>query len=159
MIQQYQQGMNACGGMWNIVSQHSREFRPVFTSTGVKLTRVKVREMFRPVYSEDRSSRRVLEEETMFSFEQWLVDIEEGETEVHFEDLLVFATGADYVPSLGFPTEPSIEFYDQEPGVRRLPYASTCSLTIYLPRGVARDEELVEMLLLALKGSLGFGKV
>jgi len=32
-------------------------------------------------------------------------------------------------------------------------------LTLYLPRGVLEEEEFKELMFLAIKGSLGFGKV
>uniref|UniRef100_A0A667ZD87 HECT domain-containing protein n=1 Tax=Myripristis murdjan TaxID=586833 RepID=A0A667ZD87_9TELE len=80
-------------------------------------------------------------------------------TELRFEDLLVFITGADEVPALGFKGKPSIDFYEQESGQRHLPYASTCSMCLYLPRGVTQENELHLMLLQSIKDSLGFGKV
>lgn len=83
--------------------------------------------------------------------------LSEKATDVTFKDLLVFWTGVDSVPSLGFPRKPVIEFYDQE-GSSRLPYTSTCSLTLYLPRG-AEEEEMDALLTRAIKESFGFGKV
>ncbi|KAM4537018.1 G2/M phase-specific E3 ubiquitin-protein ligase-like [Odontesthes bonariensis] len=154
MILQYQQGMNSCGGMWTLVSQNCREFMPVFTNTWEKLTRTTIRAMFRPEMSEEMTRRREEEEDTIYWFEKWLVDIEEGKTEVTFEDLLVFVTGSDHVPSLGFPEEPSIEFYDQERGVRRLPYASTCSLTLYLPRGIDEEDQLEGIWRIVIHGGI-----
>lgn len=83
----------------------------------------------------------------------------DGSTELQFEDLLIFVTGSDEVPPLGFPNKPTINFYDQEPGQRRLPYTSTCMLCLYLLRGVVQEEALHGMLLQGTKNSLGFGKV
>lgn len=61
------------------------------------------------------------------------------------------------VPCLGFPGEPVIEFYEQE-GTSRIPYASTCSLSLFLPRGV-EEEEMNALLTRAIKESSGFGRV
>lgn len=84
----------------------------------------------------------------------------EGQSDgLTFEDFLVFATGADHVPALGFPQDCGIDFFDQEPGIKRVPYASTCSQTVFLPRGMESEEEFASLMSLALKGSLGFGKV
>ncbi|KAG8013012.1 hypothetical protein GBF38_016639 [Nibea albiflora] len=80
-------------------------------------------------------------------------------TELRFEDLLIFVTGADEVPALGFPRKPRIDFYEQEAGQRRLPYASTCAMCLYLPRGITEEDKLHEMLFQATRDSLGFGKV
>ena len=76
-----------------------------------------------------------------------------------FEDLLIFITGEDEVPTLGFPNKPSIDFYTQEAGVRRLPYASTCAMTLFLPRGITEEQELHSIQNQSVKDSLGFLKV
>lgn len=78
---------------------------------------------------------------------------------VFFEDLLVFVSGADAVPPLGFQKQVEIQFFDQEDATRRFPFASTCALTFSLPRGVQSEEELTDILTDAVHGSLGFGKV
>ncbi|KAK1894286.1 G2/M phase-specific E3 ubiquitin-protein ligase [Dissostichus eleginoides] len=85
--------------------------------------------------------------------------IEDKLTELTFEDLLIFITGADEVPTLGFPNKPSIDFYTQEAGVRRLPYASTCAMTLFLPRGITEEQELHNILNQSVKDSWGFLKV
>ena len=46
------------------------------------------------------------------------------------EDVLVFFTGADRVPPLGFPHTPSLHFLDD---TAMFPTASTCSLVLCLP--------------------------
>ncbi|KAG5267078.1 hypothetical protein AALO_G00239610 [Alosa alosa] len=53
-----------------------------------------------------------------------------GEIDISLEEILIFVTGADCPPPLGFLHHCTIDFFDQEPGARRLPYASTCSLTL-----------------------------
>ncbi|CAM4652135.1 unnamed protein product [Leuciscus chuanchicus] len=58
----------------------------------------------------------------------------EEDVGISFEDVLVFVTAADSVPPLGFQQKCKVEFYDQEEPTRRIPYASTCALTLYLPR-------------------------
>jgi len=83
----------------------------------------------------------------------------EKETSLMFEDLLAFMTGADAVPPLGFPKKAEIDFYTQEDGCRRLPYASTCSMVLFLPRGLLDESELENLLIDAVKGSVGFGKI
>ncbi len=71
----------------------------------------------------------------------------------------LFVTAADSIPPLGFQQKCQVEFYDQEEPTRRIPNAPTCALTLYLPRGVLEEEEFRELMFLAIKGSLGFGKV
>lgn len=51
------------------------------------------------------------------------------------EDILVFATGSDTEPPLGFPVQPTLEFI-HEPvaeGIKKFPRANTCGLVLHLP--------------------------
>lgn len=81
------------------------------------------------------------------------------ESPVTFADLLVFVTGADCIPPLGFPVQCTVSFYSQEEGSRRLPSSSTCALTLYLPRGVTEENDFRALMSDSLTGSYGFGKV
>ncbi|KAK1875428.1 G2/M phase-specific E3 ubiquitin-protein ligase [Dissostichus eleginoides] len=83
-----------------------------------------------------------------------VLNIEDKLTEL--TDLLIFITGADEVPTLGFPNKPSIDFYTQEAGMRRLPYASTCAMTLFLPRGITEEQELHNILNQSVKDSWAF---
>ena len=47
-------------------------------------------------------------------------------------DLLVFVTGADHSPPLGFLLSPEVEFTDDTS--RTLPWASTCTVMLYLSK-------------------------
>lgn len=50
---------------------------------------------------------------------------------ISLEDILMFATGADKIPPLGFPIKPSLDFiYDK---ARKYPEANTCALILRLP--------------------------
>lgn len=51
------------------------------------------------------------------------------------KDLLIFATGVDSIPPLGFPTKPVLTFLHSED---KYPLANTCALQLKLPtvRGV-----------------------
>lgn len=42
----------------------------------------------------------------------------------------------------GFCSKLRIDFSDQAEGMRRLPYASTCMMCLYLPRGVTQENDL-----------------
>lgn len=77
---------------------------------------------------------------------------------VTFEDLLIFITGADSVPVLGFTKKIEVMFFTQEPGLCRMPFASTCGLQIWLPRG-AESDALSDILIKAIKDSYGFHKI
>lgn len=47
-------------------------------------------------------------------------------------DVLVFFTGADYPPPMGFQKKTELKFLDNEKE-KILPIASTCALTLWLP--------------------------
>ncbi|XP_057217759.1 G2/M phase-specific E3 ubiquitin-protein ligase-like [Triplophysa rosa] len=158
MIQQFTAGINSCGHLWEVVRSNSVAFLPLFTNTRGNLKRNDVKDLFDIVWSTPGSNRRDLEEETVFQWECWLMSIQE-DVAISFEDLLAFVTAADSIPPLGFQQKCHTEFYEQEEPTRRIPYASTCALTLYLPRGVIEEEEFKELMFTAIKGSLGFGKV
>lgn len=69
----------------------------------------------------------------------------------------MFVTGADKIPPLGFETK-LIQFFDKEMGVTRFPFASTCALELWLPRGVHTQDEFDHLISQALFQSFGFGK-
>lgn len=79
-------------------------------------------------------------------------------THVHFKDFLQFITGADAIPPLGFPDLLTIIFYDQGDGTTRYPYASTCAMTLALPRGHEDPISFEELLSRSLFDSCGFHK-
>ncbi|CAL8252785.1 unnamed protein product [Boreogadus saida] len=76
MIQQFTAGMNACGRFWDLVKSYWRQFVPVFTHTGEKLTRHKLLSLFIKARSEEGSNRWEMEESTLYLFEDWLLAIE-----------------------------------------------------------------------------------
>jgi len=80
----------------------------------------------------------------------------DGLTEVTFEQILQFISGADQIPVLGFDKQPTVDFYTPLQNVRRLPYASTCDIRLFLPRGV-ECEQLKSMLQQSILDSCGFG--
>lgn len=86
------------------------------------------------------------------------IAVEDDMVQVKLEDLLQFMSGADCVPPLGFGKNLTITFYDQDEGVTRLPYTSTCALQIALPRGCEDETSLSNLLTTAIFESGGFEK-
>ncbi|KAI9541253.1 hypothetical protein NQZ68_032257 [Dissostichus eleginoides] len=146
MVNQFTEGMNAFGNLWDLVRNNWIAFLPCFTNMRTLLTKSSFKAIFKYEYSPRGTNHREKEEYTIYSWELVLNIIEDKLTELTFEDLLIFITGADEVPMLGFPNKPSIDFYTQEVGVRRLPYASTCAMTLFLPRGITEEQELHNIL-------------
>lgn len=50
------------------------------------------------------------------------------------QEILIFISGADNIPPLGFPNKPTIQFlHPEDNGVRIFPEANTCDVTLRLP--------------------------
>ncbi|XP_047444104.1 uncharacterized protein LOC125009904 [Mugil cephalus] len=159
MISQFKEGLNSCGGLWDIIRSHWETFVPVITSTQQQLlTLEKFKRLFVVCFSRLDSQLRPAEEATAEHWGTVLSLVGDGQTDFSFEDLLVFITGADHLPPLGFPRLISLHFYSQDVTTSevRLPYASTCSLELFLPRGVARAADLLDLLNRAVQEALGF---
>jgi len=70
--------------------------------------------------------------------------------------ILDFWTAADAVPPCGFEHSLIVEFFTDS---QRLPFSSTCSLTLYLPRGQSDPDLFQSKMEFAILGTHGFGKV
>ncbi|XP_071342480.1 uncharacterized protein [Trachinotus anak] len=153
MISQFTEGLNSCGGLWDMVQSHWEAFVPLMTSARQEpLTLEEFKQLFTVCYSHIDSQLRAAEEATAGHWETVLSFISKGEADFSFEDILAFTTGADHLPPLGFPRLISLRFYSQD----GLPHASTCALELFLPRSVAGAEDLSALLSRAVHEALGF---
>jgi len=94
--------------------------------------------------------------------------VSDGTRGIALSDVLMFWTGANSIPPTGFPvpaiiddSQPtdkplSVDFCRVDDG--RLPYSSTCGLTLWLPLG-CELEEFERRLTTAFRDCRGFGKV
>ena len=122
------------------------------------------------MFSPPGSNKRSIEEAIMMAWVRYLQDIE-GKTNFirvlvflsNFptdhstptpSDVMMFLTGCDSVPPLGFgDASPAVTFSDM--GV--LPTVSTCCLTLTFPRSFPTDFQLFkEKMDMAILGSQGF---
>ena len=71
------------------------------------------------------------------------------------QDLLVFVTGADRVPPLGFGKMLMLNFDSDT----QFPLASTCSLTLYLPTRFVQYEDFKAGMIEGIVSGFGFGRV
>ena len=77
----------------------------------------------------------------------------EGDPSCSLTDLLVFVSGADHVPPLGFEKSPNVV-------CRCLPTASTCDIQLRLPTIHGSNyQRFKEMMVMALKSHDGFGGI
>ena len=157
-IQQFKDGMNVIGNFGECIWNNNNVFESILSDKQEDLTWQKFKELFSNDYSEVGSNKRIVENETIYSWEMFLQDVNEKEVDVKFGDLLIFITGTNSIPPLGFTNKPCIGFYDLEIKERRLPWSSTCSNTLYLPRNVD-PAMLKSMIIQSLLEGHGFGKV
>ena len=76
---------------------------------------------------------------------------------VSLEYLLIFFSGADREPPLGFPVKPNLRFITDADQL--FPTASTCSLELWLPTKYTEYAPFQDAMITALMGHGGFGVV
>ena len=85
------------------------------------------RKLLRINYTDPSSNRGRGEEATILWWEEFLDHVDQSDPQGLLPQLLIFITGADNIPVLGFPKNIDIDFFDVEPRSRRFPTASTYS--------------------------------
>lgn len=157
---QFMEGMDTIGNFGFIVKENQSVFDAILSSKHDKLTLGAFSSLYELDRSEKGSNNRSREDSTIYCFELFLKDLEEGEADgLTLEDLLVFITGADSVPPLGFQQLISVQFYDFTGNVHRCPWSRTCALTLHLPRGVEDPQEFNKLMKESLLECHGFGKM
>ncbi|XP_031333130.1 G2/M phase-specific E3 ubiquitin-protein ligase-like [Photinus pyralis] len=106
-------------------------FHPVMCETKLKLTAKSLEDCFDIVYNPSGSNKRQTENRILAFFRDYLLDSEGGESEATLADILIFITGADTIPPLGFPLQPKILFGHETNSL--YPKANTCALQLELP--------------------------
>lgn len=159
-IDQFKKGLNSIGEFGDIVMNNTGVFNVVLSkNNNEKLSFLSIKKLYRVNYSEDGSNDRENERKTMYCFQVFLQDLEDNEVEdLSLQDLLIFVTGADSIPPLGFDNLITIDFYDPQDQVKRLPWSSTCSLSLYLPRAFEDTQEFNNLMTMALINGVGLGK-
>lgn len=76
MIFQFKEGLNSCGGLWDMVQSHWETFVPVMTITRQQtLTLEEFKELFTICYSQSDGSLRASEEATAGHWEGVLTQL------------------------------------------------------------------------------------
>lgn len=73
------------------------------------------------------------------------------------QDILIFFSGSDRIPPMGFSQHPTLVFLHQPNEI--LPTSSTCDLQLRIPTCFDQYEKFKEYMMLGLKGNDGFGGV
>ena len=155
-LEQFKKGM-ATVSIYQRIQKHSKEFEDMFISGSESFGIQEFFNLCNVNYSPNGSNKRSGEEAIVLVWEEFVDSVDE-ERKVPLKDLLIFITGSDAVPPGGFSKIIDIEFYDQLPGTRRLPFASTCALQISLPRNVQTFDAMVDIMTQTILLCQGFGQ-
>ena len=102
-ISQFFQGLNSIGNLGDMIMGNKLLFDTILNNQHPRLTKAVFMSLCEYNRSEEGSNKREEEDKTIYSFEVFLQDLEEGEVAcLSLENLLVFITAADCVPPLGF---------------------------------------------------------
>uniref|UniRef100_A0A1A7WUY6 Uncharacterized protein n=1 Tax=Iconisemion striatum TaxID=60296 RepID=A0A1A7WUY6_9TELE len=92
------------------MSTHPDVLRPIFVSGHSQLTVPSLMHLFKTVLSPPGSNARRSENRTLTFWRDWLIDVGDGSRSVTLPQILIFASGVDQIPPLGFHETPQIEF-------------------------------------------------
>ena len=85
---------------------------------------------------------------------------EESEVTINLGNILVFVTGAIYLPPMGFESTPEIRFTgDIHATKMRLTSASTCGPTLYLPLSLSDPDVFAKKMDMAIIGAQCFASI
>ena len=144
-LDQFLEGLQRVG-LINYLKENPTGLKDVFCMSPFPLTV----DSFRINYSDPSNNRgnqaREGEEATILWWEEFLDNLDQSDPQVLLPQLLIFITGADNIPVLGFPKNIDIDFFDIEPRSRCFPTASTCGLQLQLPRGIHSFDEFEDLL-------------
>ncbi|XP_056099424.1 uncharacterized protein LOC130078001 isoform X3 [Rhinichthys klamathensis goyatoka] len=130
-LDQFSEGLQTLG-LLEEMQKYPALFYDMFVNEQRPLQAKDLCSLFYVNFSPQGSNRRAKENQTICYWRDWLIDVEEGETDgVTLEMIMEFVTGASTVPPLGFPHRPEIEFLHQDRKI--FPEANTCLIILRLP--------------------------
>ena len=143
------------------IEKFPKVFEPLFVYQHKKLTADEITDIFQ-VQRSPRGSNQYERENLLLSFwNDMLIDIEEGDSELSLAMILSFATGCSAVPPIGFsPVVPWIAFlHDPEAdgNKSKFPKANTCALKLYLPTVHSTYNDFKNAITFAIRNTKGFG--
>ncbi|RXN22005.1 G2 M phase-specific E3 ubiquitin- ligase-like protein [Labeo rohita] len=130
-LDQFSEGLQTLG-LLEEMQKYPAVFYDMFVNEQRPLQAKDLCSLFYVNFSPQGSNRRAKENQTVCHWRDWLIDVEEGESDaMTLERIMEFATGASTVPPLGFPHRPEIEFLHQDGKI--FPEANTCLIILRLP--------------------------
>ncbi|XP_073340316.1 G2/M phase-specific E3 ubiquitin-protein ligase-like [Pagrus major] len=140
-------------GVLDALQRYPLQVKCLFVKVEKSLTAADVENLFLIIHSE-RGSNAFQEECRTLAFWQDYLQDAEFENDVSLGDILVFFTGCDSVPALGFSPKPSLEFITHS----RFPLANTCENILRIPVNAVYTAFKSDMDF-AIRNSPGFGRV
>ncbi|CAM4556974.1 unnamed protein product [Leuciscus chuanchicus] len=104
----------------NELVAHPTVFEEQFLKTDAQITAADIVELFKPHFSSPRGShKRRQETRTIAFWRDWLLEVEGGDAApISLPDILIFATGLERVPAMGFQPQPELSFLHE--GINKL---------------------------------------
>ncbi|XP_068744490.1 G2/M phase-specific E3 ubiquitin-protein ligase-like isoform X2 [Montipora capricornis] len=153
LLEEFKNGLETIGVL-DAMQKYPEKFRDLFTNENVRpLDAQCVDLLFTIQFDEQGSNARQKQELAVVFWRDYLQDCESKEAQATLEAVMVFATGADVPPILGFDTIPTISFTD---GV--FPTSNTCSAIIRLPTIHNTYDDFKEKMDFAILNSPSFGQ-
>ncbi|XP_019857667.1 PREDICTED: G2/M phase-specific E3 ubiquitin-protein ligase-like [Amphimedon queenslandica] len=128
--------------------------KTLFVKENEKLTAEYVKGLIKVKFSDKESLLRQKEEATYMHFVDFLDECEEGSIDVTLDDVLIFLTGSDREPPLGFSRTPEVTFLHD--ASRTMALASTCTLELKLPTCHNEYSSFCSSMKWSFKGHGGF---
>ncbi|CAB4030171.1 G2 M phase-specific E3 ubiquitin- ligase-like [Paramuricea clavata] len=126
-VSQFFNGLNSIGQLGDRILQNKQLFDLTLGNQHPSLTKSSFMTLYKINRSEEGSNQSSKEDSTIYCFEIFLQDLERVILKrLSLEHLLVFITGADCLPPLGFSKNITVDFYNFDENSRLRPYASTC---------------------------------
>ncbi|XP_062860649.1 G2/M phase-specific E3 ubiquitin-protein ligase-like isoform X2 [Trichomycterus rosablanca] len=139
-LEQFVDGLQILG-LAEGIRLNPSQFEGLFLKSSKLLMAKDLIDLFHPVLSPRGSNLRREENRVLCFWRDWLINVEGGRCKpVTLERVLIFASGLDRLPPLGFRAPPSLEFLHAAGCKRPLPEANTCSVCIRLPMHSTYDD-------------------
>uniref|UniRef100_A0A9J8B323 HECT-type E3 ubiquitin transferase n=1 Tax=Cyprinus carpio carpio TaxID=630221 RepID=A0A9J8B323_CYPCA len=150
-FERFRDGLTSLGVL-DALQNYPVQSKCLFVKAEKALTANDVENLFQIIHSERGSNAFQAECRTLAFWQDYLQDAE-IENNVSLEDVLVFFTGCDSIPALGFSPKPSLEFIT----CSRFPVANTCENILRIPVHAVYTSFRSDMDF-AIRNSPGFGR-
>ncbi|XP_030611803.1 G2/M phase-specific E3 ubiquitin-protein ligase-like isoform X3 [Archocentrus centrarchus] len=150
-FERFRDGLRSLGVL-DALQKYPLQMKCLFVKAGKALKATDMENLFKIIHSE-RGSNAFQDECRTLAFWQDYLQEAEFENDVSLEDILVFCTGCDSIPALGFSPKPSLEFITN----CKFPVANTCEIILRIPVHAVYSSFKSDMDF-AIRNSPGFGR-